>query len=124
MILLADLEYFAPIIFYSDLNKYSHCVFDQYEEYQKMSFRNRCTLLGGNGPINLSIPLVGGRGQKTLMKDIRISNTDNWQGRHWKTIVSCYNRSPWFEYYRDELEKMYRNRVESLMEWNLTCFRW
>ena len=89
-----------------------------------MTFRNRCTLLGANGPINLSIPLVGGRSQRTMMKGVRIDNKENWQDRHWKTILSCYNKSPWFPFYRDELEMLYSRRADLLLEWNLECFKW
>ena len=124
MTLITDLQYFSPVIFYFKLGEFKHCIFDQYEHYQKMSFRNRCTLLGGNGTIALSVPLEGGRGQKTIMKDVRILNTENWQSRHWKTITSCYNKSPWLEHFRDNLENLYTRNFEWLVDWNLACFEW
>jgi len=43
---------------------------------------------------------------------------------HWRTITSCYNRSPYFEYYRDELEKFFKNRWEFLFDWNLATLDW
>jgi WbqC-like protein family len=89
-----------------------------------MSFRNRCRIAGADGPINLSIPLVQGRDQKTIMKDVRISDRQPWQAQHWKTIVSCYSRSPWFEFYRDELEMIYKKRFDFLLDWNRVCFEW
>jgi hypothetical protein len=74
--------------------------------------------------INLSVPLEKGRDQKTLLKDVRISDRDDWQGQHWKTILSCYSRSPWFEFYRDELGELYRKPHRFLLDWNLSCFEW
>ena len=124
MILITDLQYFSPSIFFFHLSNFKYCVFDQYEHYQKMSFRNRCTILGGNGPIGLTVPLVGGRNQKTVMKDVRILNKEKWQERHWKTITSCYNKSPWFEYFRDDLEKLFLKKHEFLVDLNLSCFYW
>ncbi|MBO9572889.1 MAG: WbqC family protein [Chitinophagaceae bacterium] len=124
MTLVSDLQYFPSVIFFYELDKYTHCIFDQYEEYRKISFRNRCTLSGANGKIDLSIPLVGGRSQKTLMKDVTIDNKENWRARHWKTITSCYNKSPWFDHYRDELEQLYSSKPELLIEWNQECFKW
>ena len=103
---------------------FSHCEFEQYEHFQKMSFRNRCTLLGANGKIDLSIPLIGGRSQKTLVKDVLIDNKENWRARHWKTITSCYNKSPWFDFYRHELEQLYSSKPELLIDWNTACFKW
>jgi len=99
-------------------------IFEQYESYQKMSFRNRCRIAGAEGVIDLSIPLVRGRDQKALMKDVRISAAQPWQSQHWKTILSCYSRSPWFEFYRDELEGLYKKQWDFLLDWNLACFEW
>ncbi len=124
MTLLSDLQYFPTVIFFLELGSFTHCKFDQYEHFQKMSFRNRCTLSGANGRIDLSVPLIGGRSQKTLMKDVLIDNKENWRARHWKTIVSCYNKSPWFDFYRDELGQLYSSKPGLLMDWNLQCFKW
>ena len=89
-----------------------------------MTFRNRCTLSGPNGLIHLSIPLVGGRGQRTIIRDVKILTSENWQARHWKTITSVFNKSPWFEHYRDDLEKLYNRPFCFLVDWNLACFTW
>lgn len=122
--LIIDIQYFSPVIAYNKLSKFSHCVFEQYEWFQKMSFRNRCTLSGANGIIHLSIPLENGRDQKKLIRDVKIDYRENWQDRHWKTITSCYNRSPWFEFYRDELFALFQKRVDFLVDWNMGCFEW
>jgi WbqC-like protein family len=124
MTLIIDLQYFPSIIFYKGLYRSSNIVFEQYETYQKMSFRNRCQITGAEGLINLSIPLAKGRDQKTLIREVRISDRQPWQAQHWKTIVSCYSRSPWFEFYRHELEALYQRRFDFLLDWNLSCFEW
>ena len=89
-----------------------------------MSFRNRCTLNGANGPVHLSVPLVGGRGQRTLMKDVRVDRSEQWQSRHWKTIMSCYNRSPWFDFFRHSLETLFTRKVDFLLDWDMACLDW
>lgn len=122
--LIIDIEYFAPVIFYKRAINFSYVEFDVYENWQKMSFRNRCIVAGAGGPVSLSIPLEEGRGQRKLTKDVRIANRYPWQSQHWKTIVSCYNRSPWFEFYRDELELLYQKQVDFLVDWNLACWEW
>jgi hypothetical protein len=124
MNLIIDIQYFPSVILYKNLYKFSNIVFDQYETYQKMGFRNRCQIAGAQGVVDLSVPLVGGRGQKTLVRDVRISDRKPWAAQHWKTIVSCYNRSPWFDHYRDELEGLYRRRFDYLLDWDLACFEW
>ncbi len=99
-------------------------LFEQCETWVKQSFRNRCQIAGGEGIIDLSIPLAGGRDQKRLTRDARVAGGWRWQAQHWKTIVSCYNRSPWFEYYRDSLEALFQQRADFLIDWNLRCFEW
>ena len=89
-----------------------------------MGFRNRCQLAGAEGVVDLSVPLVGGRDQKTLVRDVRISDRQPWAAQHWKTIVSCYSRSPWFDHYRDALEGLYQRRFDFLLDWDLACFDW
>jgi hypothetical protein len=89
-----------------------------------MSFRNRCQLAGSEGIIGLSIPLTKGRDQKGIIKDVRIADSLPWQAQHWKTIVSCYNRSPRFDFYRDGLESLYRRPADFLLDWNHRCLEW
>jgi hypothetical protein len=124
MNLIIDIQYFPSIILYKNLYKFSNIIFDQYETYQKMGFRNRCQIAGAHGVVDLSVPLVKGRGQKTLVRDVRISDRLPWAAQHWKTIVSCYSRSPWFDHYRDELEGLYGRRFEYLLDWDMACFDW
>src|SRR4051794_39824250 len=124
MILLADLQYFPPSIFYTDLSAFTHIILDQYEDHRKLTFSNRCVVAGPNGPIRLSIPLQGGRSQKTVIKDVRIANQDRWQATHWKTLTAGYNRSPFFEFYGPELEGLFQQKVDFLVDWNLLCMQW
>jgi hypothetical protein len=124
MTLVFDIQYFPSIIFYKISYKYSHILIEQCESYQKMSFRNRCRIAGAEGVVDLSVPIAGGRDQKTVMKEVRIAAGRSWQAQHWKTILSCYSRSPWFDYYRDGLQKLFEEPVEFLMDWDLRCLEW
>lgn len=103
---------------YSYINLYS-C-----DGYKKMSFRNRYVVAGSNGIISLSVPVEKGRNQRTAFKEVKISYRENWQQNHWRTITSCYNRSPYFEYYQFQLEPFFNNRYEYLFEFNLAVLSW
>ena len=124
MNLIIESQYFPSIILYKILYNFTDIVFEQCETYQKMGFRNRCQIAGALGVLDLSIPLAGGRDQNGLTRDVRIAGDRNWQEQHWRTITSCYNRSPWFEYYRDGLEALFGKPVNFLVDWNLSCFEW
>ncbi|WP_126248889.1 WbqC family protein [Chitinophaga rhizosphaerae] len=121
-ILLIESQYFPPINFYKTLIECEKVRFERMEHYQKVSFRNRCYIAGPNGMILLSVPLVKGKNQRTVMKDVRISNLEPWQQLHWKTLTSAYRRSPWFEYFEPELELLYEKEFEYLLDWNMACF--
>ena len=117
-------QYFGNINWYKTLLKFSHVKIEQYESYQKMSFRNRMVIVGSNGLINLTVPLENGRGQKGLIKDIRISNTSNWADQHMRSILACYGKSPFFEYYRDGLFSIYQKPFAYLQDLNMAMITW
>ncbi|NML23628.1 WbqC family protein [Pseudoflavitalea sp. G-6-1-2] len=124
MKLIIDCQYFTPVILHQISTDFTHIVFDAYDRYQKVSFRNRAVVLGGNGEIMLSVPLIDGREQRRPMKDVRIANNADWQSQHFKTLKSCYNRSPWFQFFEHELLALYEKKFEWLMDWNLACWEW
>jgi hypothetical protein len=103
---------------------YTNIKIEQYDNYQKMSFRNRCVVVGSNGPVNLSVPLEKGRNQKQLMKEVRISYSDNWQVQHLRTLESCYSRSPFFEYYRDGVWALLQKQPVFLLDQNMAILEW
>jgi hypothetical protein len=98
--------------------------FDPAEHFEKMSYRNRYYIPGANGLINLSVPLVNGRNQRTVMKDIKIFNKDRWQVQHWRTIISVYNRSPYFDHYESSLEQLFHSEYIFLTDFNLATIHW
>jgi len=124
MMLLTELQYFAPIILYKNSIIEKYIKIEQYERWQKMSFRNRCTIAGANGLIDLSIPIEGGRNVEAFIRDVKIDNMLKWQMIHWRGITSAYNRSPWFEFYADELLRFYATRYTYLWDWNLDLMYW
>jgi len=92
---------------------------EQFEHFSKQTFRNRCTISGGNGLISLVAPVVKGRGPKIWMKDVELSYDMNWQRNQWQTIISAYNSSPYFEYYQDELQPFFEKKYQFLLDFNL-----
>jgi hypothetical protein len=41
------------------------------------------------------------------MKEVKISYDYDWLKLHWRTLESSYRRSPFFEYYEDDLQPFY-----------------
>lgn len=111
--------YFGSISYYKSLVQMEAISFELYEHYVKQTVRNRMTLLGANGMLNLSIPVEKPNGNKTLTKDIQISYAENWQKNHWKAIESAYAPSPYFEHYESEVKELIFSKNSNLVDFNL-----
>jgi hypothetical protein len=77
-------------------------------------------LAGANGVITLSIPLQEGRQQRKPMSEIKICNKADWQKVHWRTLQSVYNRSPYFEFYKKELQNLYTQPYDLLVDFSMS----
>jgi hypothetical protein len=102
-----DLHYFGALSYYHALAQNQQIVFDTNASFSKMSFKNRMVIATAQGPLHLSIPIVGGRDQKTPMNTIEIAYDSPWRTQHFKAILINYKRAPFFEYYADSLEQLY-----------------
>ena len=89
-----------------------------------MSFRNRCIVAGANGPVALTVPVLGGREQRGSYGEVRIDHRGDWQKRHWRTLFSAYGRAPFFEHFKPGLESLFEHQIEKLADWNLLTLDW
>ena len=119
--MLTDYQYFGPICFIELIYNQKQLCFDKEAAFTKMSFKNRMVILSAQGPLNLTIPILGGREQKTPIKDILIAYDAPWQAQHFKAIKTCYKRAPYFEYYEADLEKLYTTKKEYLVDFLEDC---
>ena len=88
--------------------------------YQKQTYRNRTQIAGANGVLNLSIPIEKGvKGTRLIDQDVLISYDEMWQNNHWKSFVSAYQSSPFFEFYQDEFETVFFKRQNKLFDFNM-----
>ena len=110
-------SYLAPVSYYKQIANSESVVIEQYDNYIKQTYRNRCRIASSNGIMDLSIP-VRKEEAKCKTKDIRIAYSDNWQQIHWRAIESAYSSSPFFEYYRDDFEPFFRIKKEFLIDLN------
>ncbi len=109
---LGPVEYFAAIV------NHKKVTIDTGEHYIKQTYRNRYEIFATSGKLPLTIPVIKVNGNHTKVKEIKIAYTEQWQKVHWRAIVSAYNRSPFFLYYRDDLEGFYRKKYNFLIDFN------
>lgn len=108
--------YFPNIEFFSHLLKSKNLIFEINDFYQKQTFRNRASIYGSNGKLNLTIPVSFSSSKKEKLKDIRICNNINWQKNHLKSIQTAYRSSPYFEFFEDYFIKIFENKEEFLID--------
>lgn len=112
--------YLPPISWFVNLKTGEPIFVEQYENYQKQTIRNRCTIDSPNGPLNLSVPVDRStfHGGHCLMKDVRISSHTDWQRQHWYAIETSYFNSPYFEYLQDDFRPLYEREWTFLIDFN------
>jgi hypothetical protein len=115
--LLLSTAYAAPVEYYHLLAVANKVFIEKQEYFVKQSYRNRCVILGANGPLALTIPLSE-RKDKTLTRDIRISYAEDWQKKHWRSLESAYRTSAFYEYFCDALAPFYEKKQEFLLDFN------
>ena len=109
------LFYAGNIDYYASLIQAKNPVFEIHENYPKQTYRNRCSIYGANGVLNLIIP-VQHLGKRLQMKDVCISKTENWRVLHWRSLESAYRSSPYFEFYEYDIKPIYEKKHEYLIE--------
>ncbi len=84
--------------------------------YYKRSYINRCRIHGPNGVQTLTIPLLKGKHQMTPIRELRIARHEPWRDHHLKSLKTAYGSAPYFDHYWDELEQMYREPLDLLID--------
>ena len=114
--ILLSTTYFGPVQWYQKLYRAEHVEIEQWESFQKQTYRNRCLIATTQGVQALTVPIV--RGESPLIKDIRISDHGNWRHLHWNALQSAYGDSPFFDYFQDDIRPFFEKKWEYLLDFN------
>jgi len=120
---LLSTAYLPPISWISKAMHADKVLIEAFETYPKQTYRNRCRIMAANGILPLSIPVTKTEGRKTKTKDIRIFYDEAWQRMHWRSIDAAYSNSPFYLYYKDELEGFYNKKYTFLLDMNMEIVR-
>ena len=119
---LLSTTYFGPVQWYQKLYRYEEVEIEQWESFQKQTYRNRCLIATTQGVQALTVPVERNSQlsalNSQLIKDVRISDHGNWRHLHWNALVSAYGESPFFEYYQDDIRPFFEKRWEFLFDFN------
>lgn len=114
--------YFPSIAHFAAMLNAEEVVLEMHDNYQKQTYRNRTFIYGANGKLQLSVPVIYTQKERQKYRDIKIHNTEKWQTLHWKSLESAYKTSPFFEFYEDELQPLFTEKADYLLDFNLKCF--
>jgi len=95
--------YFSPISQYVAIENSKEIIFENQDNFQKQTYRNRCYIYGANGKQLLNVPIKHNKTDKRQKtKDTLIENSFPWQDQHFKSLQSAYRSSPFFEFFEDD----------------------
>jgi hypothetical protein len=116
--LLTTTAYFPPAHWFIGARDAGAWYVEGHENYQKGGHRNRCLIAGPNGPQTLSVPLEKGKHQRKPIHEVGISYHSDWWREHEQSIRTAYGRSPFYEFYADELFAVFHTKPPTLWELN------
>jgi hypothetical protein len=113
--------YFPNISHFVGMANAESILFEVKDNYQKQTYRNRAYIYGANGRLALNVPVKHSLKNRQLFKDIKIANETNWQLLHWKSLLSAYRTSPFFEFYQDDFAPLFHNKQHFILDFNFKC---
>ncbi|MFI3279210.1 MAG: WbqC family protein [Rikenellaceae bacterium] len=108
---LPTIEYFSHIV-------KGDYIIDLGEHYIKRSSRNRTEIMTANGVMQLTVNICRANRPRTPMSQVAIDYSKRWQHQHWMAILSAYKSSPYFDYYADALEPIFKGEHKQLVDFN------
>jgi len=120
MIISCHQPNYLPYLGYFDKMEKSDIfvLFDDVQVPTDKEFVVRNSIKGPNGIIELIVPIKN-KEDKILIKDAFVAG-NNWQKKHFKSIVDSYQKAPYFKKYIGELERFYRIDWKKLSDLNFT----
>ena len=124
---LIEPHFLPSLEFFCAISPFDNIELEYYEHYVKQSYRNHAIINTANGPHKLVVPLVS-KGNRTLMKDLLIDYSQNWQNNFWRTLESAYRKSPFYEHFANDLRDALFKKDSYLVDLNFNllqmCFTW
>ncbi|WP_372936230.1 WbqC family protein [Seonamhaeicola sp.] len=114
--------YFPNIAHFVGMVKAKEVMFEVEDNFVKQTYRNRTNIYAANGKLVLNIPVIHSQKNRQKYKDVKIFNAEKWQLNHWKSLLSAYRTSPYFEYYEDELLPLFQKKADYILDFNFKCF--
>lgn len=90
-------------------------------QYEKNGVQNRNKIRTSEGDAWLTIPVSAK--STTLLKDVKINHSMNWEKKHSKSMENNYSKAKFFHNYWNEFEKFYQKEFDKLIELNVEIIK-
>ena len=123
MVRLIEPTYFPPISHWKFI-KSKDLLWSINSKYNKQTLTNRTYMDSANGELMLTVPIKhSGKNQPRVFSDIKLDLSSNWKKNHFKSIKICYQSSPFYEFYEDDLISFFNLDYENLYDLNLKSIK-
>ena len=103
MVRLLEPTYFPPISHWKFI-KSKDLLWSINSRYNKQTLTNRTYIDSANGELMLTVPIKhSGKNQPRVYSDIKLDLSSDWKKNHFKSIKICYQSSPFYEFYEDDI---------------------
>lgn len=93
-------------------------------QFEKQSWQQRNKIGTSSGELMLTVPVLHEQGLDRKVKDVRIDHSRKPLTKHLTSIQYAYARTPNFNILFPELELIYKQSSEYLIDLNLALIRW
>lgn len=122
MTALFSTAYFPPIAYVAAILQHAEGLVEAKETFPKQTYRNRMDIMTAGGVRTLSVPVL--RSNHSRTEEVGIDYKERWNIIHLRTLTAAYSASPYYLYYKDDLEELLTARYDKLMDLNDALLRW
>lgn len=115
--------YFPPIPWFAAAVRHQTIHLDGKQPYRKQQLSSRTYIKGANGVLPLTIP-VERRDRHHPISEKKVSFAQKWVHQHKISLTSAYAKSPYFEFYGEELIAIFDRRQADLKDWLEASIWW
>jgi len=122
MTALFSTAYFPPVKYVATLMQHEQVLIEAKETFPKQTYRNRMEIMTANGVRTLTVPVI--RNNHSRTEEVGIDYKERWNIIHIRTLEAAYSASPYYLYYKDDLEAILTRRYDRLLDLNGTILEW
>lgn len=122
MTALFSTAYFPPVQYVARALQHDTLLIEAKETFPKQTYRNRMEIMTAGGVRTLTVPVI--RSNHTRTDEVLIDYKERWNIIHLRTIEAAYSASPYYLYYKNELEALLTAHHDRLLHLNASILDW